>query len=154
MPYKDIQFLSLALSNAIQTIKAFTTGVVSGNDIILNDKYQVDASNNQVTFTLEFNNIGVATSTDVFLDNVQLANAAHGSLIDFSVDTDINVDGKFLKIFSAIVISTLTPLPDNLEVDFTIKGGIKSVNYPLPVFKLNAVGETVNLDISIFFFHL
>ncbi len=149
MKNANFKFSELVLKNSVQTLKAFSHSVISGNDIILNDKYQVDASSNQITFSLEFNNVGAATTTDVFLDSLKKVDAANGSLINSLVDTDLNVDGKFLKIFSAVTATSLTPLPDDLKVDFTISGGVNDVTYPLSAFKLNAAGDTVNLDIEI-----
>lgn len=126
--------------------------IVSGNDIILSDLYDVNSSGNMVSFTLRFNNIGVATTTDVFLGPDQKASDEHGSLIDFPVDTNTNVAKKFLKIYSVITTTNLTPLPDHVKVDFIIKGGARQVSYPLPDYQLNEAGDSVNLDISIFFF--
>ncbi len=142
------------LTNAVEALKAFSNAVVSGKDIILNDLYKVNDSGDPVTFTLNFNNIGVSTSTDIFLDNNLLQEKVHGSITGFPVGSNKEVRSKFLKIFSSIVTTPLTPLPAKLKVDFIISGGDGPVTYEIPSFDLKQVGDTVNLDISIFFLHL
>jgi hypothetical protein len=155
MPKKKIlKSTQNKLAKAVDVLKSFSTGVVQGNDIILNDLYLVNDTDNPVTFTILFNNVGVATSTDVFLDNNLLKEKILGSITDFPVGTNKSVAGKFLKIFSAILVTPLTPVPDDLKVDFSISGGASNVSYPLPSFKISAAGDKVNLDISIFFLHV
>lgn len=151
---KILKSIQNRLAKAVNTLKSFSIGTVQGNDIILNDLYQVNDSENPVTFTIRFNNIGVATSTDIFLDNNLLQDKILESIIDFPIGANKNVAGKFLKIFSAILVTPLTPVPDDLKVDFSISGGASTVSYPLPSFKINAAGDKVNLNISIFFLHV
>lgn len=142
------------IAKAVDILKSFSDSSVSGSDIILNGIYLVNGSSDPVTLTMLFNNIGVATSTDVLLDNNSLKSKIQGSLTNFVVGTNAAVAGKFLKVFSAVGASNLTPVPDDLKIDFSLSGGVSTVSYPLPPFKLNKVGDKVNISISIFFLHI
>ena len=140
------------LKAAAAALNEFSTGAVINGDIILNDLYKVSAPGGPITFTLRYNNTGMAASTDVLLDDKVLKTKVRDSITDFPVGT--KVAGKFLKIFSAFSATSLTPVPDKLKVDFIISGGKETVTYTLPDFKLTTTGDQGNINISIFFLNV
>lgn len=142
------------IAKAADVLKSFSDSSVSGTDIVLNGIYLVNGSAGPVVLTMLFNNIGAATSTDIMLDTNTLAPKVQGSVTDFAVGTNAAVAGKFIKVFSAVAATNLTPVPDDLKVDFSLSGGAGPVSYPLPAFKLNNVGDKVNISISIFLLHI
>jgi hypothetical protein len=142
------------IANAVDTLKSFSDSTVSGNDIILNGIYIVNNSADPVTLTMLFNNIGIAASTEVMLDNNTIPPKVQGSLRNFGVGTNTDVAGKFLRVFSAVAPTNMTPVPDNLKIDISLSGGTGTVPYTLPSFTLNTVGEKINISISIFFLHI
>ncbi|MEO6685204.1 MAG: hypothetical protein ABIN24_04535 [Dyadobacter sp.] len=149
----------LRLANAVQILKGFTTGLNSDDVISFTDLYQVNNSSSPITFTLQFNNIGVGATTDAVLHDVHSgdvikADKARDSLINIPVDTNKNVDGKFLNIKSEVTATSLTPVPDDLKVAFSISGGTENKNFILPDAKFESSGNSIFIDISIFFFHI
>lgn len=142
------------IAKAVDVLKSFSDASVSGNDIILNAIYLVNDTADAVKLTMQFNNIGAATSTDIMLDSSTLSSKIQGSVQDFVVGTNAAAAGKFLKVFSAVAATNLTPVPDDLKIDFSLSGGASTVSYPFPPFTLNKVGDKANLSISIFFLHI
>lgn len=151
---KILKSTQTKLAKAAAALKSFSSGIVSGNTIILSDLYIVADSGNNVTFTLSFNNIGSAASTDVFLNNQLSQGKLKDSVINFPLGTNDAVSGKFMKLFSTVAVTNLTPLPDKLKAEFSISGGTAPKSYPLPDFTFNAAGDKASLDISIFFLHV
>lgn len=142
------------ITKAVSTLKSFSDSAVSGSDIILNGIYLINDSDNPVVLTILFNNIGIAASTEVMLDNNTIPPKVQGSLQNFVVGTNKEVAGKFIRIFSAAAATNLTPVPDDLKIDFSLSGGAGTVSYPLPPFTLSEVGSKVNISISIFCLHI
>ena len=142
------------ISKAVGTLKSFSSATVSGNDIILNDFYAVNDEDSPVTFTFSFNNIGLAVTTDILLDNVVVKEKITESIRDFAIGSDKTVANKFLKLFSSAAATSITSVPAELKVDLVISGGVATKSYPLSSFTLNEAGDTVNIDISIFFLHV
>jgi hypothetical protein len=142
------------VTKAQDTLKTFSNSAVSGNDIILNGIYLVNDSAGKVTLTMLFNNIAIAGSTEVLLDNNTIPPTVQGSLKNFVLGKNAEIAGKFLHVFSAVKATNLTPVPDDLKIDISLSGGAGTVAYPLPAYTLKADGETVNLSISIFLLHI
>jgi hypothetical protein len=143
------------LTQAAATLQNFSSSSVVASDIILNSIYLVNGSDDPVTLTIMFNNIAVAASTNLFLNsNPILPPKIVGSLQNKLIETNKNASGNFLNIFSGILVTNLTPVPDKLKVDISLSGGASAVSYPLPEFDLKAIGDKVNLSISIFFMHI
>lgn len=149
----------IKLTKALQTIRSFSSEESSLNGVTLTDLYQVNNSSNDVSFALDFKNFGVAATTDAVLHDVNgsdtsLVNKATGSISNKVVGTNSGVDGKFLNITSAVTASSQTPVPVDLKVEFSISGGVAPRTYIITSATFNSVGDTIIIDISIFFFHL
>lgn len=149
----------LRLLKALTTLKTFSAGEAKGNTVSVTDTCQVNNSAGPITFTLEFNNIGSAATTDAVLHDVTgtdttLANNAKDSLFDVAVASNATADGKFLNIKSLVTATSETHVPANLDAQLTINGGVNQKVIPLNSARFEASGDTIIIDISIFFFHI
>ncbi len=148
------------LTRALETIRAFNAEEALLKSVSLTDLYQVNNTlPNQVTFNLDFKNFGTATLTDAVLHDVNgtdkiLLNKVSGSITNQPIDTNKEADGKFLNITSVVTATNQTPVPQDLKVDFSIAGGMASKSYAIPSATFNSVGDSIIIDISIFFFHI
>ncbi|HET9057979.1 MAG TPA: hypothetical protein VFN30_14120 [Chitinophagaceae bacterium] len=147
------------LVKSVTALKDFVTKDSSLGGVTITNLYQVNNSANQVTFDLDFRNFGVSAVTkaelhDVNGTDVQLLNDVPGSLSNIPVGSNTLIDGKFLNIKSIVTASSQTPVPQNLNVSFSIDGGATTQAYPMPPAAFNNTGDSIVIDISIFFFHI
>lgn len=144
---------------ALDTIIRFNNSEQTDDILSVTDIYQVDASTNTVRFTLEFNTIGVAATTDAFLEDihagkVRLVDKGKDSLRDISIGKNKEISGKFLQIDSIVTATPVTPLPTDLKVNFSIIGGVSNRTYTIPPARFKDVGDSFIIDIQIFFYSL
>jgi hypothetical protein len=141
------------LVSAKETLSLVTNSSVVGNTIILDDINRLIAgSDNQVLCSLLFYNVGVATSTDIYIDKTIILNSAHGSIIDFPIGTNNSLAIKRLYVYSVISATTLTSLPQDFKAELVLKGGQSTVKFPVQGFTFNEVGDSVELELAIFFY--
>jgi len=144
------------LLKAVSEINAFTAISTEDDTIFLDDIYKlINDSNDAVTFSLLFYNIGVATTTKAYLEEIEILNPENGSINDFTFGNNNNLNGKTLSIFSSVVVTNLaTPnLPYDFKATLVIKGGKSTIKYAVEnQIKLEKVGDSILLNTSIFFY--
>lgn len=146
------------LLKAADVIKNFSSVSAIGDIINITDSYRINNNGSPLTFSLVFNTVGVGAITTAVLHDaindvdLPVVKDARDSLVDQPINTDTVANRKFLKISSTVAATPLTAVPVNLDVDFSISGGIENTSYPIPAASFKAVGDQVILDISIFFF--
>ncbi|MFY7742402.1 MAG: hypothetical protein ACOVQR_07140 [Flavobacterium sp.] len=146
-----------SLIQASQEINSLNNIIVSDDKVIWVDLFKLKTSpDDMVTFSLLFYNMGVITTTNVYLEKETLGNLKKikGSIIDFQIDTNSNLTNKTLDIYSAVTSSNLTsPLPLDFKVSLIIKGGKGTITYPIvDMLKFNEVGQTFEVNFSIFMY--
>ena len=152
---KVLKSTQTKLNNAVTTLQNFSKSAVEGNDIILNGMFLVNDTDTPINLTILFNNIAIGTSSDILLNTSPVIPPKFvGSVKDLTIASNKNAAGNFLNIFSAVLATNLTPVPDDLKVEISLTNGVSTVSYPLPSFKLNSVGDRANLSISIFFLRM
>lgn len=129
---------------------------VVGNKIIWVDLYKLKKiSDDVITFSLLFYNTGVITTSSIYLEK-QIFDGlknVHGSILDHSIDTNSNLMGKSFDIYLVATATQLTTLPADFKVSLILKGGKGTITYPiLDRVELNAIGQTVEVNYSIFMY--
>ena len=153
----------LKMIKAAQTLNAFpsekndTPASKALNVLPVTDTYILGKTGSGVTFSLIFNNKGVGALTDAELHNVTdpdkvLVKGGRDSQINIAIGTDNNLNAIFLNINAVVAATNLTPLPSDLDVDFSITGGIVPRTYTIPPAQFKNVGDSFIIDISIFLF--
>ena len=129
---------------------------VVGNKIIWVDLYKLKKiSDDVITFSLLFYNTGVITTSSIYLEKQILDGLknVHGSILDHSIDTNSNLMGKSFDIYLVATATQLTTLPADFKVSLILKGGKGTITYPiLDRVELNAIGQTVEVNYSIFMY--
>lgn len=142
--------------NAVNEINTFSTVTKVDGTIFLNDIYKlINGSDGAISFSLLFYNIGIATTTKAYLQEVEILGPENGSINDFTIEKNINLSGKTLDIFSSVAVTNLsTPyLPFDFKAVLVIKGGKSTIKYKIEnQIKLENVGDNIILNQSIFFY--
>ncbi len=122
------------------------------------DSYRLLNNKSDITFTLKFLNVGVGATTNAVLADaltdkeISIVKDERDSLINHAIKKDNIVNRKFLNLRTTITATELTTLPAALKVEFTIFGGIQDKTYEIPKASFKNKGESIIIDISIFFF--
>ena len=142
------------IATQISGIATFQAETVTGDVVTFNDLYKVDRnSDDDVNLELIFINSGVIVSSDVFIDKIIKIQGIRGSIGKTPIGTCQDVHGKFLDIISVVSVSNITPIPDDLNIRLIITGGPNSLIRQVgKTVKLTAVGQNIDVVISIIFF--
>ncbi|MDR6966130.1 hypothetical protein J2X31_000123 [Flavobacterium arsenatis] len=144
------------LLKAVSTLNSFTTLATEGNEIYLDDLYKiVPASEKKVTFSLSFQNVGVATTTKAYLESELILPAENGSIDNCFIEKNTNLRGKTLSVFSYITTTNLSSpsLPFDFKASLVIKGGKSTIKFPIAnQVTLQNVGDSVSLKLTLFFY--
>lgn len=136
---QSINPLHLLASAAPDNQSAFTT------------TYQVDDTNDPVTYSLSFGPPGVAVSSTVKLGSTLLLQTHEGSVTNQPAGTNVSVAGQFLTIYSIVTVTGDMTLPVNLLVNFSLKGGLQGYSHSMSQ-SVNTAGTSVFFKIEVFFF--
>jgi hypothetical protein len=156
----------LKLIKAVETIESFS--VVSSEkdtsdspvqDILnITDSYRIKNAGDPLTFNLIYKTKGVGAITNALLHNAvtsvnrQIVINERDSLVTHPIEIDTVANRQFLEMRSIVAATNLTPVPADLEVEFSISGGIDDKVYTIPPATFKASGDQIILEISIFFF--
>ena len=144
------------LLKAVATLNSFTTLTTEGNDIYLDDLYKVvTTSEKEVTFSLLFYNIGLATVTKAYLERELILPAENGSINDCPIGKNTTLGGKTLSVFSYITTTNLSSpsLPFDFKASLVMKGGKSTIKFPIEnQVTLENVGDSVSLKLTLFFY--
>lgn len=144
------------LLKAVSELNTFTAITTEDTTIHLDDIYKlINNSDEIITFSLLFYNIGVATTTNAYLEKTKILGPINGSINDFSIEKNNNLNGKTLSIISSIATTEQSEpyLPADFKATLVIKGGKSTIKYAIEnQIKLENVGDTILLNISIFFY--
>lgn len=142
--------------NAVDEINIFTTVTKEDDTIFLDDIYKLNnESNSDISFSLLFYNIGIATTTKAYLEEIEILGPENGSINAFAFGKNNNLNGKTLTIISSIAVTNLsTPyLPFDFKAILAIEGGKSTIKYTIEnQIKLENIGDTILLNQSIFFY--
>jgi hypothetical protein len=145
------------LIRASEEINTFNNIIVSEDKVIWVDLYKLKNNSDDIlTFSLLFYNVGVITTSDIYLEKNILGNLdnVNGSIIDHPIDSNSNLFNKTLDIYSAVTSSDLTkPFPVDFKASLIIKGGKGTITYQIiDMLKFNSIGDTIEVNYSIFMY--
>jgi len=135
--------------NIIEDLNADFTA--PDNASTLTDTYQVNGSDQNVTFNLIFGPLGVAPMSAVKLDDAVLLSNTAGSLTAVNVGANKDIAGKFLTISTVVSVTSATSVPANITLDFSLTGGAGDYRHSI-MQTVTVSGTSVFFSITIFFF--
>jgi hypothetical protein len=115
----------------------------------LTTSYQLDNSTNNVKISLVFGPVGIAVTSKIKLDNIVLSNAEAGSFSNFIIGTNQGISNKFLSLYVVASVTSETPLPANLTIDYNMDGGPQAYKHELKN-TINTAGASAFFIIDIF----
>lgn len=117
----------------------------------LDTVYLIDGSIRKVMFELVVGAPGQTAVTDIILGNDNIMKGKKGSIDEFSLGTNKELNGKKLNVTTVV---TDTSRDTNLaEVTLHLQGGFKAMEYPL-IKIVKEEGDTVVFTFAIEFFKL
>ena len=137
---------------AFKSLRSLEAVSTTDSQFSLTTSYQVDNSDNPVFMNLIFGPLGISSMSKIKLDTLILANGETGSIEDFNIGSNINLNGKFLTIFIIVTVTEITPVPVNVTADFSLTGGINDYRQSLSHI-VNEVGNSIFFKIETFFFN-
>lgn len=144
------------LLKAAATLNSFSTIGKEGNTIFLDDIYKlVEGSEDGVTLSLLFYNIGVSTNTIVSLGDDVLFPDVQGSINVYPIGKNRFLSGKELSIVSNVVATNLSTssLPFDFKASLILKGGRATAKFPIQgIIQVENVGDQVNLILTVYFY--
>jgi hypothetical protein len=156
----------IKLIKAAETIKAFatSTAVKDTTDspiqsiVTLTGSYQLKNTGDSIFFNLLLHNVGVGATTNAVLHDastdkdILIVADEKDSLVNHLIKTDKIASRKFFKLRTTLTATILSTFPANLQVSFSIQGGIEDKMYTIPKAVFKKAGDSIIMDISIFFF--
>lgn len=155
------------LLKALDTLDAFSanasdkdTSDSAVQDILnITDTYRINNTGDTVRFDLIYKTKGVGALTNGKLHNAItstdkiIVTDERDSIVNHIIDIDQMANRTFLEMRSIVAATNLTtPFPADLDVEFSISGGVVKKTFTIPPASFKAVGDQIILDISIFFF--
>lgn len=151
------------LSKVAATLQNFAASAnaapadAGGPFISVTDTYTVGNSGNPVSFDLSFLTRGVGALTDASLhaanvpDKV-LFTGSKDNISDSPLGNDSDLNGRILRLRTAVGATELTPIPSALNITFVLKGGTASKTIPIPDTQITSAGQAFVIDYTILIF--
>ncbi|WP_315820492.1 hypothetical protein [Paraflavitalea speifideaquila] len=112
------------------------------------DLYKTNNTNNPISLTVQPGDNGQSAVSDANLDGASLFKGTVGTITNFQLGTNTNLEGKFLEVYT--LITDTSQETDLTSFDFSLQGGVAPYKYSMQK-TLQSQGASIVYKVTIFF---
>lgn len=113
------------------------------------DEYLVDNSSDKVFMSIYPGDTGQSAVTDILLEGADPDRGLEGTVENYDLDTNINLNGRYLDVYTEI--TDVHGDPDLTNFEFELTGGVQYYTYKMEKTVQNQ-GDSIVYKMSIFFY--